>query len=74
MDGLPGYDHWKTTPPEPDWGACPECGSSQEDADWDGGETYTCHCGREYTDDEAHPDLSEDEPPDFDERRDREGL
>ena len=74
MDSLPGYDHWKTTPPEPDWGRCPDCGASQEDAEYDqSGEVYICGCGCEYDDAEAHPDFSQDEPPDFDERREREG-
>ena len=77
MDSLPGYDHWKTTPPEPDWGVCPECGASQEDAELHG-DTYICPCGRAYDDDEAHPDYSQDEPSDLDERRglgdEREGV
>lgn len=46
-------------PPNDDWGECPDCRASQEDASLYG-ETYLCpSCGREYDNDEAHPDLRE---------------
>jgi hypothetical protein len=31
MDSLPGYDAWKTTPPEPEPMVCPKCGVLSED-------------------------------------------
>jgi len=74
----PSLDRWITGnygedqfgPP----GACPDCGASTEDAEWDDPtERWTCCCGRVYDDNEAHPDPRDDEPPDFDERRCREG-
>lgn len=55
------YDRWKTTPPDENWGHCPTCGCSQEDASCYG-EEYVCpeyvcpECGMTYSDSEAHPD------------------
>jgi hypothetical protein len=55
-DYLPGYDAWKTRAPEDDWGTCPDCSCSQEDASLYG-ESYVCpECGCEYADDEARID------------------
>jgi hypothetical protein len=55
------------------WGCCPACGASQEDAEdvstKDEPDHYLCPCGRVYTDEEGHPDPRDDEPQDFDERR-----
>lgn len=59
---TPSYDSY-FDPPAEDWGRCPKCDSTQEDAKLiDHGafaHTYICPCGREYTDDEAHPDPRE---------------
>jgi hypothetical protein len=78
MDHLPGYDDWRTQAPEPDWGVCPECGVSQEDAERivtnGADDEYLCPCGRVYSDDDAHPDPHDDEPQDFDEWRDKRGY
>jgi len=57
---LPGYDDWKTTAPEDDWGVCPDCGASQEDAEYE--DLYFCGCGCRYTDEQARPDPTDDEP------------
>jgi hypothetical protein len=58
VDSLPGYDAWLTNELEEEWGRCPNCGCTQEDASlW--GETYVCpECGRKYFDHEARPDPS----------------
>lgn len=62
-------------PPAEKWGACPECGASQEDAEYDReSDTYTCPCGHEYAEEDAHADPRDDEPADFDERREERGL
>jgi tRNA(Ile2) C34 agmatinyltransferase TiaS len=60
-DHLPRYDQWKTNAPEFEWGVCPDCGASQEDAEQHG-ESYLCRCGTSYSNDQAHPDARDDEP------------
>jgi len=65
---LPGYDEWKTRTPDDNWGVCPECGASQEDCT-ESGDTWTCSCGVQFTEEEARYDPRGDEPADFDERR-----
>ncbi len=53
-DWLPGYDAWKTAAPEEVWYACPECGCSQEDADFESdADLWVCPCGHEYTEEDA---------------------
>lgn len=50
------YDSWLTTPPDDDWGCCPHCGCTQEDAErLFSSEVYVCPCGERYSDYEAHP-------------------
>ena len=71
---MVSYDSY-FDPPAEVWGACPACGVTQEDAEpIAGGDSWLCPCGREYTEDEAHPDPSDDEPHDFDEWREERGL
>jgi len=65
-DGFPSgpaTDPNAISPLDPNWGHCPNCGESQEDASpvWEpppelgAGTLYLCYCRRWYTDDEAHP-------------------
>ena len=67
ITGNYGEDQFK------DDGCCPDCGASVLDAErvWSS-DLYSCPCGRTYTDEEARYDPRDDEPQDFDERRDRE--
>lgn len=59
MYSLPGYDAWVTDAPEDDFGVCPNCGASQEEAE-PYGDLWVCGiCGDSYTDDEAHPDYAD---------------
>ena len=59
MSGEVCYDSY-FDPPESAWGSCPHCGCSQEDAErLFSSEVYVCHCGEQYSDDEAHPDPRE---------------
>lgn len=61
MYSLPGYDAWLTTPPEPEWGYCPDCGCPQEDCDeLPSGEFICPECACVYTNDDAHPDYTDD--------------
>ena len=54
------YDHWLTTPPDDDFGICPECGCSQEDCEEFGVDEWECpECGNVFSWDEAHPDMSD---------------
>lgn len=54
---APNYDSYYD-PPDDDWGRCPECGASQEDASLYG-DTYVCPCGAEYDNDAAHPSVQD---------------
>ena len=57
---MTSYDDWLTTPPDENWGVCPECKCSQEDAEHvDDPDVYLCDCGRWYADEDAHPDASD---------------
>ena len=71
---LASLDRWITgnygADNDPDWGVCPDCGASQEDAEQEDGDTYVCPCGLTYSNDDAHADPRDDEPADFDEWRD----
>ncbi|MEN6426079.1 MAG: hypothetical protein ABFE13_11990 [Phycisphaerales bacterium] len=54
-----GLDRWITgnhgADNDPDWGRCPSCGATQEDAEQHALEDlYICPCGCRYDDDEAH--------------------
>jgi len=57
-------------PPTERWGVCPECGVSQEDCEHMPDDTWQCPNGHTFTEEQAHYDPRDDEPPDFDERRD----
>ena len=46
-------------PPADNWGECPRCGCSQEDAELLGTGEYLCPCGRRYEDEDAHTDPQE---------------
>lgn len=55
---APNYDSY-FDPPDDDWGRCPHCGTSQEDASLFGS-VYVCgECDGEYSDEDAHPDPRE---------------
>lgn len=47
-------------PPDDDWGRCPRCGASQEDAEHvTDPDVWLCPCGHWYGDEAAHPDPRE---------------
>jgi hypothetical protein len=59
MSGQPNYDR-HFDPPDDNWGSCPHCGCSQEDAErLFSSEVYVCHCGAKYDDEAAHPTKDE---------------
>jgi rubredoxin len=72
MESLPGYDNWLTSQPEPAWGRCPTCKTSQEDCEELGDDLWECpECGTTFTNDEGIPSDPREDEPDLDERSDR---
>lgn len=62
MDGLPGYDDWKTHNPDDD--RCEFCGAHHREcsAGWQP-DRCTGECGKRWRDPDAEYEAARDEPP-----------